>query len=121
LNGRFCDVAFPVPVHRQFTYEIPAPLFDAAVVGARVIAPFRKRHLTGVITSLSRESTLDRVKPIDDVLESGPTFSDEMMKLTKWISDYYLSSWGEALKTAGPTGTSIESSQHVRLLDLKRE
>lgn len=116
MKNSFCDVAFPVPVHRQFTYEIPAGLRDAAKPGVRVVAPFRKRFLTGVVVSLSSESNFTEVKPIQDVLDEKPMYSDEMLRLTRWISDYYLSSWGEALKTAGPTGTSIESSQHVRLL-----
>ena len=116
MKNRFCDVAFPVPVHRQFTYEIPPALADAVKVGVRVVAPFRKRFLTGVVVGVSAESGLSQIKPVQDVLDESPMFPDEMLRLTRWISDYYLSSWGEALKTAGPTGTSIESSQHVRLL-----
>ncbi len=117
MKNSFCEVAFPVPVHRQFTYEIPPALADAVRVGVRVVAPFRKRLLTGVVTALASETDIREVKPVEDVLDELPMFSEEMLRLTKWISDYYLSSWGEALKTAGPTGTTIESSQHVRLLD----
>ncbi len=116
MKNRFCDVAFPVPVHRQFTYEIPPTLADAVQKGTRVVAPFRKRFLTGVVVGLSAESQLPEVKPIQDVLDAEPIFSEEMLRLTRWISDYYLSSWGEALKSAGPTGTSVESSLHVRLV-----
>lgn len=116
MKHRFCEVAFPVPVHRQFTYEIPQALADAVKIGVRVVAPFRKRFLTGVVTSLTSETDIKEIKPVQDVLDEQPMFSEEMLRLTKWISDYYLSSWGEALKTAGPTGTSVESSQHVRLV-----
>jgi primosomal protein N' (replication factor Y) (superfamily II helicase) len=116
LKSRFCDVAFPIPVHRQFTYEIPGALVDAVKVGVRVVAPFRKRSLTGVVVSLRTESGLTEVKPVQDVLDESRKFSGEILRLTRWISDYYLSSWGEALKTAGPTGTMIESSQFVKLL-----
>lgn len=103
-------------MHRQFTYEIPPALADAVRVGVRVVAPFRKRFLTGVVVDLSAESSLGQIKPLQDVLGEYPMYSDEMLRLTRWISDYYLSSWGEALKTAGPAGTAIESSQHVRLI-----
>jgi primosomal protein N' (replication factor Y) len=112
---RFCDVAFPVPVHRQFTYEIPGDLVDAVRIGGRVVAPFRKRYLTGVVVGLPNQSSISEVKPIHDVLDQNPVFSDEILRLTRWISDYYLSSWGEALKAASPTGTSIESEQVVTL------
>jgi primosomal protein N' (replication factor Y) len=116
VNKRFCDVAFPIPVHRQFTYEIPDDLTDAVSVGVRVVAPFRKRYLTGVVVSLPVSVALEEIKPVHDVVDEGPIFSDEILRLTKWISDYYLSSWGEALRAASPTGTSVESETVVRLL-----
>ena len=116
MKGKFCDIAFPIPVHRQFTYELPGPLIDAVKVGARVVAQFRKRYLTGVVVSLHAESGLGEIKPIQDVLDENQELSDEILQLTRWISDYYLSSWGEALKIAGPTGTMRESSQIVKLV-----
>jgi len=112
----YCDVAFPIPVHREFTYEISGELADAAKVGVRVVAPFRRKYLTGVVVGLSTHSELADIKLIHDVMDDQPAFSEDILRLTRWISDYYLSSWGEALKTATPTGTSIESAQVVRLL-----
>ncbi|MCL4511316.1 MAG: primosomal protein N' [Bacteroidetes bacterium] len=116
MKKRFCDVAFPISVHRQFTYEIPSELSDAVKVGVRVVAPFRKRFLTGVVVNLTNESNLREIRSIQDVADDTQIFSDEILRLTRWISDYYLSSWGEALKVAGPAGTSIESTQVVKLL-----
>ncbi len=112
----FCDIAFPVPVHREFTYQIPPDLAEAVRPGVRVVAPFRKRFLTGTVVTTSSASDVPELKSVKDVLDESPVFSDEMLRLTRWISDYYLSSWGEALKAAGPTGTMVESSQVVRLL-----
>ncbi len=112
----FCDVAFPIPVHRQFTYEIPNDLREAVKIGARVTAPFRKRFVTGVIVGFPDKTDIEDLKPIHDVIDEEPIFSDAILRLTKWISDYYLSSWGEGLKAASPTGTSVESTQVVRLL-----
>ncbi len=117
MSRKFCEVAFPIPVHREFTYEIPEELADSVTVGVRVVAPFRKRFMTGVVVGLSAETNLKEVKAIRDIVDSSPIYSPISMKLTRWISDYYLSSWGEALKAAGPAGTSVESSQVVRLVD----
>ncbi len=112
----FCEVAFPVPVHREFTYEIPQDFTDAVEPGVRVIAPFRKRFLTGTVVKISPHSNIRETKTVRDVLDDTPIFSEQMLKLTRWVSDYYLCSWGETLKAAGPTGTLIESSETVRLL-----
>lgn len=116
VNDKYCNVAFPIPVHREFTYEIPQEFIEGAQIGVRVVAPFRKRYVTGVVVGLPAETELEEIKPIHDVIDEAPIFSDEILQLTRWISDYYLSSWGEALKAATPTGTSVESTQVVRLL-----
>lgn len=113
---RYCNVAFPIPVHREFTYEIPGDLFEAVKVGVRVVAPFRKRLMTGAVVGTPVQSELTDVKPIHDIIDDKPVFSGDILYLTRWISDYYLSSWGEALKAATPAGTSVESAQVVRLL-----
>ncbi len=115
-DQRYCDVAFPIPVHREFTYEVPDELVDAAEIGVRVIAPFRKRFVTGVVVGLPTQSLLGEIKPIHDVIDDSPILSREILQLTRWISDYYLSSWGEALKAATPIGTNVESAQVVKLL-----
>ena len=44
-----CEVVLPVPVRTAFTYRVPEVLAERAVLGARVLVPFRKRTLVGVI------------------------------------------------------------------------
>jgi len=51
---------------------------------------------------LSSNSSLKNVKPILHILGSLPLIDTQMLKLTKWISDYYYSSWGEAISAAIP-------------------
>ncbi|MGC8653696.1 MAG: primosomal protein N' [Candidatus Kryptoniota bacterium] len=116
MKNKFCDIAFPIPVHREFTYSVPEEFRDAVVKGVRVVASFRKKLMTGVVVGLKDESDLTEIKPISDVLDSEPVYSEEMMKLTKWISDYYLASWGEVLKSAMPAGMSVTSETVVTLL-----
>lgn len=117
--SKFCDVAFPIPVHREFTYGVPSEFEDAVFTGVRVIAPFRKKLMTGVVVALKDKSDVGQIKSISDVLDSEPVYSEEMMKLTKWISDYYLASWGEVLKSAMPAGMSVTSETIVKLVSDK--
>ena len=37
-------------------------------------------------------------KPLDD----QPVLSSDMLQLTKWVGEYYGSSWGEAIENALP-------------------
>ncbi|HYB62539.1 MAG TPA: primosomal protein N' [Methylomirabilota bacterium] len=44
-----CEVVLPVPVRSAFTYRVPEAFAERAVAGARVLVPFRKRTMVGVI------------------------------------------------------------------------
>jgi primosomal protein N' (replication factor Y) len=116
MSPLFADIALPLPLDRTFTYLIPPDLRESAKPGCRVLVPFGRKSLTGVIVSLTDRTTVTGIKPIRDVLGSIPTFSPEMLHLTHWISEYYLTPWGEVLKTAVPQGMTSESKRQVRIL-----
>ncbi len=110
----FCHVVFPLPFKNAFTYSIPDQLKDPVEIGKRVIAPFGKRVLTGFVIGVSESTDLkERIKPIRDVLDERPIFDSASLKFYEWISEYYLSSLGEALKNSVPYGTEIESKRKV--------
>ncbi|PQJ36363.1 primosomal protein N' [Salinibacter sp. 10B] len=110
------NVVLPIPLDRAYTYHLPDPMTDAAQVGCRVLVPLRNRRLTGVIVEEGPPAdTLDfQVKDVIDVLDDVPACTSELLDLTKWIADYYVCSWGEALKTALPAGTTVESQRKIR-------
>lgn len=109
------DIALPVPLEKTFTYLVPPSLQPRAVIGARALVPFGKKKLTGVIVALPAESNIRGLKPVSDILDTAPSFSGEMLKLTRWISEYYFAPWGEVLRAATPQGLSLESKRIVRL------
>jgi primosomal protein N' (replication factor Y) len=113
------NVVLPIPLDRAYTYHLPDALADAAGVGCRVLVPLRNRRLTGVIVEEGPPAdTLDfAVKDVIDVLDAVPACTAELLDLTKWIADYYVCSWGEALKAALPAGTTVESQRELRRTD----
>ena len=117
--AKYADVVFPIPINQSFTYSIPEELLKRACPGVRVLAPFGdRRQLEGVIIGLSDTPNVPpdvNIKPISDCLDEEPFFSAEMLQLTKWIAEYYLASWGEALKCAAPTGMSVISRRMVEM------
>jgi primosomal protein N' (replication factor Y) len=101
------------PVDGVYTYAVPAELVEEAVVGARVLVPFGRRSLTGVVAALA-EGAAEGAKAVLDVLDAGPSVPPEILALTRWVADYYLCAWGEALRAALPAGTEVESRRVVR-------
>ena len=115
MPPRFLDVAVPLPVDGTFTYAAPPDLAERATVGTRVLVPFGRRKVTGFVVGHLGESEIDGVRDIIDVLDVGPVLDANMLKLTKWVADYYLAPWGEVLRAALPPGINMESRRCVRL------
>ena len=114
----YVNVAFPLSVNQVFTYSVPPQLDTVLQPGVRVLAPFRRTHEEGVVVERFDETDLapNLIKNISGCLDETPTFSTEMLTLTKWMADYYVSSWGAALFCAVPAAVRSQKQQRVRLL-----
>lgn len=94
------DVALPVPLARTFTYEVER---GEARVGARVLVPFGRRRLIGWVVGHA-EQVMEgvRVRPVSAVLDPEPVIPDELLRLCRWVADYYVAPLGLVLRTALP-------------------
>ncbi|MEW6686040.1 MAG: primosomal protein N' [Candidatus Edwardsbacteria bacterium] len=122
----FAEVVFPLPLDQTFTYSIPVALVPQAKVGCRVVAPLGPRKKTGYLVAFSpatppdgeeKKPSFSKIKPLLEVPDIVPILSEEMLKLTRWIADYYLCSWGEAIKAALPAGIERRSQKFFRLIE----
>jgi primosomal protein N' (replication factor Y) len=93
------EVALPVPLPRTFVYDAAA---GGAVEGVRVRVPFRGRKLVGWIVGVNPTRDVAGVKPIDAVLDDEPSVPAELLRLCRWISDYYSAPLGVVLRAALP-------------------
>ena len=111
----FVEIVFPLPFRKAFTYSVPKELQEFAKVGVRAVAPFGKRTLTGFIINIPSAISLkkDEVKPITDILDDKPIFTNKTLKFYEWISEYYLCSLGEAIKLLVPQGTDVETKRKI--------
>jgi primosomal protein N' (replication factor Y) len=112
----FADVVLPVPVDRAFTYAVPAALADRVQLGMRVVVPVMKRVETGYIVALHDHTDLPRVRPIIDLPDAQPVFAPDLLRLCRWLANYYCCSWGEALQCAVPAGLKIGTKMRYTLL-----
>ncbi len=110
------QVAVPLPIPTVFSYLIPEPFLPKAIPGVRVTVPFRNTEITGYIVAVEPQSTgvaesgglhgklrrLPVLKSLLAVLDDQPVLSSDMLQLTKWVGEYYGSSWGEAIENALP-------------------
>ena len=111
----FCDVALPVPLDSAFTYRIANG--DVPVVGGRVLVPFRQQRLLGIVVDLHERQPKVQTKNIVSVLDSAPVLDEQLLKLGRWIADYYLAPLGEVFRTMLPLAAEFKKSVAYRITD----
>src|SRR2546430_307199 len=102
----FCDVALPVPLDTAFTYHVSDGL--EPVVGGRVLVPFRQKRMSGVVVEVHDRKSAVKTKGVLNVLDSAPVLDEQLLKLGKWIADYYLAPMGEVFRTMLPLSAEFK-------------
>ncbi len=111
----FCDVAVPVPLDMVFTYRVPAEA--APIVGGRVLVPFRQQRMTGIVTELHDRKPTVSTKTILNVLDAAPVLDGNLLRLGRWIADYYLAPIGEVFRTMLPLGAEFKRNITYRITE----
>jgi len=102
MSAVLAQVAVPLPIPTVFSYLIPESLIAKAIPGVRVIVPFRNTEITGYLVGLETAAPTQKLKAVLAILDDQPVLSSDMLQLTKWVGEYYGSSWGEAIENALP-------------------
>jgi primosomal protein N' (replication factor Y) len=121
MSFPFCNVALPVPLRTTFTYAVPPSLRGTVQLGSRVLVPFRKKSLVGVVVELAEiapEGT--KIREITRVLDFVPALTPKLVELAHWIAGYYLAPIGEVFRTMLPPLTELKSHRQVLLTDAGR-
>jgi primosomal protein N' (replication factor Y) (superfamily II helicase) len=116
----YCDVALAVPLDMVFTYAIPPGM--EPVVGGRVLVPFRQQRLSGIVVELHERppqgnASEVKIKKIIEALDLSPVLDEQLLKLGKWIADYYLAPIGEVFRTMLPLSAEFKRAVTYRITD----
>ena len=91
-----------MPALGLLTYAVPAGV-EMPAVGARVVVPVGPRTLTGVVVGeAAAADTAYTIKPIGRVVDDHAFVPPDVVKLTTWVSEYYLAGPGATLSAALP-------------------
>jgi len=96
----FCDVALPMPLDMAFTYHVPADM--APVVGGRVLVPFRQQRMMGIVVGVHDNKPKVATKNVLSIVDPSPVLDEILLRLGRWIADYYLAPIGEVFRTMLP-------------------
>src|SRR6476469_3094182 len=104
--GVFADVVFDRPLDHAYSYAVPPDLIDRIGVGKRVEAPFGRgdKATVGYCVRVHEIPPLRTVKSVARVRDDEALLTDSLLRLTRWMADYYLCGWGQVLQAVLPAG-----------------
>lgn len=103
-------VSLEIALRKEFDYLIPPSLVGQVDVGSRVQVPFGPRKILGCVTALAEESAHTNLKPIIKVIGAQTLVTPKVLKLARWIADYYCCAPEIALKSVLPEVVRKEKS-----------
>src|SRR5882762_8366167 len=122
MTSPFCNVALPVPLRTTFTYAVPESLQGTVHSGSRVLVPFRKKTLVGVVVELAESAPPGtKIREITRVLDFVPALTPKLIELANWIAGYYLAPVGEVFRAMLPPLTEVKSQRQIVLTEAGRE
>jgi len=101
-------VSLEIALRKEFDYLIPEALADRVEIGSRVKAPFGRRTVMGCVTALIDKSPHDKLRALMDVVGAQSMVTPKVMKLARWIGDYYCCAPETALKSVLPQAVRKE-------------
>jgi primosomal protein N' (replication factor Y) len=92
------------------------------VVGGRVLVPFRQQRMSGIVVELHDRppqvnASQVKIKKVIEALDLSPVLDEQLLKLGKWIADYYLAPVGEVFRTMLPLAAEFKRAIAYRITD----
>ena len=93
-----------ISLDKEFDYLVPPELADSLRPGSAVTVPFGKSRRTGYILSLAEKSSYspDKLKALTGIAADRPAIPENLIRLGRWIADYYCASQEHSMRTLLP-------------------
>tara|TARA_B100001057_G_scaffold492531_1_gene585093 strand:- start:664 stop:2892 length:2229 start_codon:yes stop_codon:yes gene_type:complete len=123
MNSQLIEVLVPIPLMEKFSYLAPKDDQAPLKQGSRVLVPFGRRTLVGIIWNFSKKDSSDprKYKHIIKVLDDRPLLDSHSMDLAEWASRYYHYPLGEIISYFFPPSlrkgkeASFKESKYLEL------
>ena len=101
-------VSLDLTLRKEFDYLVPDEFLDEIDVGSRVKVPFNTRHVLGSVTALVEVSPQTNLRPILKLIGSQALLTGSVLRLTRWLAEYYCCPLEVALRSVLPEAVRRE-------------
>ncbi|MBI2438172.1 MAG: primosomal protein N', partial [Lentisphaerae bacterium] len=95
-------VVVEIALDREFDYRVPAELSASVRLGSRVQVPFGRTTARGYVVGFADHSMRTDLKSIAALISPKPLLTETMLKLARWMADYYAATIEQAIRTLLP-------------------
>ncbi|MBK8094139.1 MAG: primosomal protein N' [Verrucomicrobiaceae bacterium] len=102
-HGRVVRVQLEGSAAIELDYLVPERLDAAIIVGSRVNVPLQGQRVAAVVIAVLADSPhRGKLKEIASLIGTRPMFTPGLLKLARWIADYYVVPHHQVLRTMLP-------------------
>jgi primosomal protein N' (replication factor Y) len=107
---------------KELDYSLPEELSGKVAAGDRVVVMLRHRRTLGTVLELLNDSEAPGIKPILEVLGEASSLSPPMMRLARWMADYYCAPLASVMRCFLPPAMREENAgaRKIRLIRTAR-
>jgi len=116
MPDKVADIAVGVSVNKTFHYRIPEEMQGQLVEGSRVLVPFGSRRIAGTVVGFPGKAGVSGLKSVIEVVDQP--LAPDLVRLARWMSDYYLFPLGQTLDAIVPKALSRAKQKRNKFLQL---
>ena len=111
-------VEYPVKsLNKAFTYSVPDSFKDIIKIGMKVLVPFNKRNINGIILKLHHNKPVYKTLSIKDILNKDFYLNDEQIKIAYYLSEITLCPLISAFQTMLPPALKVNKNEKYDLYE----
>jgi primosomal protein N' (replication factor Y) (superfamily II helicase) len=103
-------VTLDLTLRKEFDYLVPPEFLQVVEVGTRVKVPFNTRQVLGSVIALADQSPHTNLRPILKVIGRQALLTPKVLKLARWMAEYYCCPLDVALKSVLPEAVRHEEA-----------
>ena len=107
---------------KLYDYIVPCNISGAGC-GMRVLVPFgaKNKLYSGWIIDIRTEEPKQALKEINSIVDEYPLLNGEMLKLSEWMKNRYLCTWGDTIRCMIPAGVNLTRQKAVKATESREE
>jgi primosomal protein N' (replication factor Y) (superfamily II helicase) len=99
---RYARVVTDDPTDKELDYFIPPAWKSKVHVGSRIKVPLRNREVLATVTAILDETDAPNPRAIARLLSEKPILNPALLRLARWMSEYYCCSVEAAIRSTLP-------------------